>query len=248
MTGIVLVTGSGRGIGAATAKLAARRGWAVCINYLNNEARAREVADGIRAGGGRAILVQADTADEDAVVRMFEQIDRELGRLNALVNNAGITGKASRLEGYSAAELRRVLDVNVTGTMLCTREAIKRMSTRHGGAGGSIVNLSSIAAVIGGANSWTPYAAAKGAINSLTTGLSRELGGEGIRVNALMPGLIDTEIHAAAGVGDRLAQLAPSVPMGRIGTAEECAEAILWLMSNEAGYLTGASIPISGGR
>src|SRR5687768_7062781 len=164
MTGIVLVTGSGRGIGAATAKLAARRGWAVCINYLNNEARAREVADGIRAGGGRAILVQADTADEDAVVRMFEQIDREFGRLNALVNNAGITGKASRLEGYSAAELRRVLDVNVTGTMLCTREAIKRMSTRHGGAGGSIVNLSSIAAVIGGANNWTPYAAAKGAI------------------------------------------------------------------------------------
>ena len=248
MTGIALITGSGRGIGAATAKLAARRGFAVCINYLDKEDRARAVADDIRAAGGRAILAQADTADESAVVRMFEQIDRKLGRVTALVNNAGITGKAGRLETYDAAAIRRVLDVNVVGAMLCTREAIKRMSTKYGGAGGTIVNLSSVAAVLGGANSWTPYAAAKGAINSLTIGLARELAGEGIRVNAVMPGLIDTEIHAAAGVGNRLAQLAPTVPMGRIGTAEECAEAIVWLMSSEAAYMTGALIPISGGR
>jgi NAD(P)-dependent dehydrogenase (short-subunit alcohol dehydrogenase family) len=248
MTGIALITGSGRGIGAATARLAAKRGYTVCINYLAQEDRARAVADEIRAGGGRAILVQADTADEAAVIRMFEEVDLTLGRVTALVNNAGITGKAGRLESCDAADMRRILDVNVVGTMLCSREAAKRMSTKNGGSGGSIVNLSSIAAVLGGANSWTPYAAAKGAINSFTVGLSRELAGEGIRVNALLPGLIDTEIHAAAGVADRLKALAPTVPMGRIGTAEECAEAIVWLMSNEAAYMTGALIPISGGR
>ena len=248
MTGIALITGSGRGIGAATAKLAAKRGYAVCINYLSQADRARAVADEIRAGGGRAIVAQADTADEAAVMAMFEQIDRDLGPITSLVNNAGITGKAGRLETYDAAAMRRVLNVNVLGAMLCSREAAKRMSTKNGGAGGTIVNLSSIAAVLGGANSWTPYAAAKGAINSFTIGLSRELAPEGIRVNAIMPGLIDTEIHAAAGVGDRLKELAPTVPMGRIGTAEECAEAILWLMSNEAAYITGALIPISGGR
>jgi NAD(P)-dependent dehydrogenase (short-subunit alcohol dehydrogenase family) len=247
---IALITGSGRGIGAATAKLAAKRGYAVCINYLNQEDRARAVTDEIRAGGGRAILVQADTADEAAVTRMFEEVDRGLGRVTSLVNNAGVTGKAGRLESYDAAAIRRVLDVNVVGAMLCSREAAKRMSTKNGGSGGTIVNLSSIAAVLGGAGSWTPYAAAKGAINSFTVGLAREreLAGEGIRVNAIMPGLIDTEIHAAAGVGDRLKALAPTVPMGRIGTAEECAEAIVWLMSNEAAYMTGALIPISGGR
>jgi NAD(P)-dependent dehydrogenase (short-subunit alcohol dehydrogenase family) len=248
MTGIALVTGSGRGIGAATAKLAARRGYAVCINYLNQADRAQAVVHEIRAAGGRAMMVQADTADESAVVSMFEQIDRELGRITSLVNNAGITGKAGRLESYDATALRRILDVNVVGAMLCSREAAKRMSTKNGGSGGTIVNLSSIAAVLGGANSWTPYAAAKGAINSFTVGLSRELAAEGIRVNALMPGLIDTEIHAAAGVGDRLQALIPTVPMGRIGTAEECAEAIVWLMSNEAAYMTGALIPVSGGR
>ena len=248
MTGIALITGSGRGIGAATAKLAARRGHAVCINYLSQEERARTVADEIRAGGGRAILVQADTADEGAVTRMFEDIDRELGPVTSLVNNAGITGKAGRLESYDAAAIRRVLEVNVVGAMLCSREAAKRMSTKNGGQGGTIVNLSSIAAVLGGANSWTPYAAAKGAINSFTVGLSRELAGEGIRVNAIMPGLIDTEIHATAGAGDRLKALVPTVPMGRIGTAEECAELIVWLMSNEAAYMTWALIPISGGR
>src|SRR3712207_220314 len=188
MTGIALITGSGRGIGAATAKLAARRGYAVCINYLAQEDRARAVADEIRAGGGRAILVQADTADEAAVIRMFEEIDRELGPVTSLVNNAGITGKAGRIESYDAATIRRILDVNVVGAMLCSREAAKRMSTRNGGRGGTIVNLSSIAAVLGGANQWTAYAAAKGAGNSPTVGLAREVRGGGHRVNAVKPG------------------------------------------------------------
>jgi NAD(P)-dependent dehydrogenase (short-subunit alcohol dehydrogenase family) len=248
MTKIALVTGSGRGIGAATALLAAKRGYAVCINYISREERARAVADEIRAGGGRAMLWQADTADEAAVVAMFEAVDRELGRVDALVNNAGITGKAGRIDSYDAAAIRRVLDVNVTGLMLCTREAVRRMSTKNGGKGGAIVNLSSIAAVLGGANQWTAYAAAKGAVNALTIGLARAWAADGIRVNAIMPGLIETEIHAEAGLGDRLKQLAPTVPMGRTGTAEECAEAILWLLSKEAAYVTGAIVPVSGGR
>ena len=245
---IALVTGSGRGIGAATALLAAKRGYAVCVNYLGREGRARAVVDEIRAGGGRAMLVQADTADEGAVVAMFEAIDRELGPLTALVNNAGITGRAGRLDAYDAAAIRRVLDVNVTGVMLCTREAVGRMSTKNGGKGGAIVNLSSVAGVLGGANQWTAYAAAKGAVNTLTVGLAREWAAEGIRVNAILPGLIETEIHAEAGLGDRLKELAPTVPMGRTGTAEECAEAILWLLSDAASYVTGALLPVSGGR
>jgi len=248
MAGVVLVTGSGRGIGAATARLAARRGHAVFVNYAEREDRARAVVEEIRAGGGRAAMGRADVSREDEVEAMFAAVDRELGPLTGLVNNAGITGPATRLEGYDAATIRRVLDVSVVGTMLCTRQAARRMSTKHGGGGGSIVNLSSVAATIGGAGQWTAYAAAKGAVNSLTVGLSRELAPEGIRVNALLPGLIDTEIHAAAGLGDRLAQLAPSVPAGRIGTAEECAEAIVWLLSGEAAYLTGALIPVAGGR
>jgi NAD(P)-dependent dehydrogenase (short-subunit alcohol dehydrogenase family) len=248
MAGVALVTGSSRGIGAATARLAARRGFAVCVNYLSREERAREVVDEIRAGGGRAIMVQADTANEGEVRRLFKAIDRELGPVTSLVNNAGITGKAGRHDSYDADAIRRVLDVNVIGAMLCTREAVKRMSTKAGGGGGTIVNVSSIAAVLGGANQWIPYAAAKGAMNSLTVGFSRELAGESIRVNAIMPGLIDTEIHAEAGIGDRLQKVIPTVPMGRIGTAEECAEAILWLMSSEAAYMTGAVIPITGGR
>ncbi|HEX8662632.1 MAG TPA: SDR family oxidoreductase [Beijerinckiaceae bacterium] len=248
MSPIVLVTGSGRGIGAATALLAAKRGYAVCVNYLGREERARAVVDEIRAGGGRAMLVQADTADEGAVVAMFEAVDRELGPVTALVNNAGITGRAGRLDSYDAAAIRRVLDVNVTGLMLCTREAVRRMATRNGGQGGAIVNLSSVAGVLGGANQWTAYAAAKGAVNTLTVGLAREWAADGIRVNAIMPGLIETEIHAEAGLGDRLKQLAPTVPMGRTGTAEECAAAILWLLSDEASYVTGALLPVSGGR
>jgi NAD(P)-dependent dehydrogenase (short-subunit alcohol dehydrogenase family) len=248
MAGVVLVTGSGRGIGAATARLAARRGHAVFVNYAEREDRARAVVEEIRAGGGRAAMGRADVSREEEVEALFAAVDRELGPVTGLVNNAGITGPATRTEDYDAATVRRILDVNIMGTLLCTQAALRRMSTRRGGAGGSIVNLSSVAATLGGAGQWTAYAAAKGAVNSMTIGLSKELGPEGIRVNALLPGLIDTEIHAAAGVGDRLEKLAPSIPMGRIGTAEECAEAIVWLLSGEAAYITGALIPVTGGR
>ncbi|WP_424136974.1 SDR family oxidoreductase [Roseomonas chloroacetimidivorans] len=248
MAGVVLVTGSGRGIGAATARLAARRGHAVFVNYAEREDRARAVVEEIRAGGGRAAMGRADVSREEEVEALFAAVDRELGPVTGLVNNAGITGPATRTEDYDPTTVRRILDVNIMGTLLCTQAALRRMSTRRGGAGGSIVNLSSVAATLGGAGQWTAYAAAKGAVNSLTIGLSKELGPEGIRVNALLPGLIDTEIHAAAGVGDRLEKLAPSIPMGRIGTAEECAEAIVWLLSGEAAYITGALIPVTGGR
>jgi NAD(P)-dependent dehydrogenase (short-subunit alcohol dehydrogenase family) len=245
---VVLITGSGRGIGASAAKLAASRGWDVCVNYLNKPERAEAVVADIRKGGGKAIAVQADTSNEADVKRLFEKVDAELGQLDALVNNAGIVGKAGKLESFDAAAIRRVFDVNVLGTFLCTQQAAKRMSTKNGGKGGAIVNVSSVAAVLGGANQWLHYAAAKGAVNTLTVGLAKELAGEGIRVNALMPGLIDTEIHAEAGVADRLQKVIPLVPMGRIGTPEECAEAIVWLMSGEAAYMVGAIVPLTGGR
>ena len=248
MAGIVVITGSSRGIGAASALLAAKRGWAVCVNYVTQADRAEQVVAAIRAGGGKAIAVRADTAREADVKRLFERVDADLGRLTALVNNAGITGRAGRLETFDAATMRRVLEVNVIGTLLCTQEAVKRMSTKLGGQGGAIVNVSSVAAQLGGANQWIPYGAAKGAVNSITTGSAKEFAPEGIRVNAIMPGLIDTEIHIEAGVGDRLQKVIPQVPMGRIGTAQECAEAILWLMSGEAAYMTGANLLISGGR
>ena len=248
MNGIALITGSGRGIGAATALLAAKRGWAVCVNYVTKADRAEQVVAAIRAGGGKAIAVQADTAKEDEVKRLFERVDADLGRLTALVNNAGITGRAGRLETFDAPTMRRILEVNVMGTLFCTQEAAKRMYSKQGGQGGAIVNVSSLAAQLGGANQWIPYAAAKGAVNAVTTGAAKEFAPEGIRVNAIMPGLIDTEIHAEAGVGDRLQKVIPQVPMGRIGTAQECAEAILWLMSGEAAYMTGTNLLLSGGR
>jgi NAD(P)-dependent dehydrogenase (short-subunit alcohol dehydrogenase family) len=248
MSGVALITGSGRGIGAATAKLAAQRGYAVCVNYLKNEERAAEVVADIRAAGGKAIMVQADTANEREVIELFKRVDTELGPITALINNAGITGKAGRLDSYDADAIRRIFEVNVVGSMLCSQQAVQRMSTRNGGAGGVIVNLSSLAAQLGGGNQWIPYAAAKGAINSFTVGLAKEVAAEGIRVNAIAPGLIQTEIHAEAGVGDRLAKVLPQVPMGRIGTAEECAEAILWLMSGEAAYMIGSVLTLSGGR
>lgn len=248
MSGVAIITGSGRGIGAASARLAARRGYAVCVNYLKNEERAQAIVAEIRSGGGRAILVQADTANESEVIRLFERVDAELGPLTALVNNAGITGRAGRLDSFDAAAMRRVLDVNVTGTLLCSQQAVKRMSTSNGGAGGAIVNVSSLAATQGGADRWIPYAAAKGAVNSITIGLAKEVATEGIRVNAISPGLITTEIHEAAGLGERLQKMIPMVPMQRLGTAEECAEAILWLMSGEAAYMTGCTLSLSGGR
>lgn len=248
MARVAIITGSGRGIGAAAAKLAASRGWAVCVNYAGKADRAEAVVAEIRGAGGKAIAVQADVSKEEDVRRLFETTDRELGRLDSLVNNAGIVLKAGKLQDFDAATVRRVLDVNVTGTFLCSQQAARRMSTKSGGAGGTIVNVSSVAAVLGGANQWLPYAAAKGAVNTLTLGLAKELAAEGIRVNALMPGMIQTEIHAEVGMADRLQKALPMVPMGRIGTPEECAEAILWLMSNEAAYMIGAIIPLTGGR
>ena len=246
---VVLITGSGRGIGAATARLAAKRGYAVCVNYVTNAERAEQVVSEIRSGGGKAIAVQADTGDEDAIVALFGHVDRALGRLTALVNNAGILGQPGRLETVGDTAIRRVLDVNVRGVMLCAREAVKRMSTRHGGGGGSIVNVSSIAAMNGGANQWLAYAASKGAINTFTVGLAKEVAAEGIRVNAISPGLIATEIRVDAGLGDSVDRaIIPQVPMGRIGTPDECAEAIFWLMSDAAPYVTGAILPVTGGR
>ncbi|HVL57193.1 MAG TPA: SDR family NAD(P)-dependent oxidoreductase [Burkholderiaceae bacterium] len=245
---VALITGSGRGIGAATAKLAAARGFDVAVNYVRNADAAEQVADEIRAAGAKAIAICADTADPAQVGAMFERIDAELGPVSALVNNAGITGKAGRLERYGADEMRRVIDVNVLGVLLCSQQAARRMSTRHGGAGGTIVNVSSMAATLGGANTWIPYAAAKGAVNTLTVGMSRELAAEGIAVNAVLPGLVDTEIHAEAGVADRLKNMLPQIPIGRIGTADECAQVIVWLMADAPAYMTGGLLPVSGGR
>jgi NAD(P)-dependent dehydrogenase (short-subunit alcohol dehydrogenase family) len=248
LAGNLVITGGGRGIGAATARLAAKRGYAVAINYVGNRAAADRVVAEIASAGGRAIAVQGDVANEADVRRLFETAERELGALGGLVNNAGITGMPARVEDLGLAELERILAVNVVGTVLCAREAVRRLSTKHGGAGGGIVNVSSMAATMGGANQWVAYAAAKGAVNSFTIGLAREVAAEGIRVNAVSPGLIDTEIHAAAGIGDRLEKLTPTVPMQRIGSAEEVAEAILWLLSGEAAYTIGTIINISGGR
>jgi NAD(P)-dependent dehydrogenase (short-subunit alcohol dehydrogenase family) len=246
--GSLIVTGASRGIGAAIARLMARTGAAVAVNYSRDEAGAAEVVDAIARAGGRAVAIKADVAREEAVSRLFETAARELGPLIGLVNNAGITGGFARVEALTAAAITEVLAVNVAGAFLCAREAVRRMSTRHGGSGGAIVNVSSLAARIGGGGEWVHYAASKGAINSFTVGLAREVGAEGIRVNAVAPGLIDTELHAAAGAPERLARLAPSTPMQRIGTAMEVAEAVAWLLSPAASYVTGTILEIGGGR
>jgi NAD(P)-dependent dehydrogenase (short-subunit alcohol dehydrogenase family) len=245
---IALITGASRGIGAATARLLAERGHDVAINYMRNAAAAERVAADVRALGRRALLVCADVADEGAVLAMFEAVDQGLGRLTALVNNAGIVDMKARLDEMSAARFRRMLDVNVLGTLLCSREAVKRMSTRHGGAGGSIVNLSSIAASLGAPAMYVDYAASKGAIDSLTLGLGRELASEGVRVNAVRPGIIDTEIHADSGDAQRAHSAASIIPMQRPGTALEIAQAIVWLVSDEASYVTATVLGVSGGR
>ncbi len=248
INGSLIVTGASRGIGAAIARLMARTGAAVAVNYSRDEAGAAEVVDAIARAGGRAVAIKADVAREEAVSRLFETAARELGPLIGLVNNAGITGGFARVEALTAAAITEVLAVNVAGAFLCAREAVRRMSTRHGGSGGAIVNVSSLAARIGGGGEWVHYAASKGAINSFTVGLAREVGAEGIRVNAVAPGLIDTELHAAAGAPERLARLAPSTPMQRIGTAMEVAEAVAWLLSPAASYVTGTILEIGGGR
>jgi len=244
----VLVTGGGRGIGAATAWLCAQQGWAVAVNYAADAAAANTVVERIRNAGGRALACQADVADEAQVMSMFARIDAELPPLSALVNNAGVVDLPARVDGMSLPRLQRMFAINVFGSFLCAREAVKRMSTRHGGQGGTIVNLSSAAARLGAPGQYVDYAAAKGAIDTFTLGLAKEVALEGIRVNAVRPGIIETDIHASGGQPDRAQQMAPLVPMQRAGSAEEVAQAIVWLMSDASSYTTGAVIDVSGGR
>lgn len=248
MKKVLLVTGGSRGIGAATALLAARRGYAVAVNYTANPVAADSVVATIRAGGGEAIAVQADVAQEDQVLAMFKTVDAQLGRLTALVNNAGVVDVPARVDEMGVARWRRMFDINVLGTLICSREAVLRMSTRHGGSGGAIVNLSSAASRLGSAHQYVDYAAAKGAVDAFTLGLAKEVAAEGIRVNAVRPGLIDTDIHASGGLPDRVQQLAHQVPMQRGGTAQEVAHTILWLLSEEASYTTMSLVEVSGGR
>ena len=248
MKPIALITGGSRGIGAATCLLAARAGFAVAVNYQSNSLAADEVVRQIRAEGGTAITVQADVAHEDQVLAMFAKVDAKLGRISALVNSAGVVDVASRVDGMTVARLKRMFDTNVVGSFVCAREAVRRMSTAHGGAGGVIVNLSSVAATLGSPGQYVDYAASKGAIDTFTVGLAREVANEGIRVNAVRPGVIETEIHASGGEPDRAARLAGAIPMKRPGTAMEVAQAVVWLMSDAASYTTGALLDVGGGR
>ena len=248
MNACMLVTGASRGIGAATALLGAARGYTVAVNYVADKAAALNVCSRIEAIGGQAFAVQADVAQEDQVLAMFAALDAHDLPLTALVNNAGVVGLVGPFVEYSAARLKRTFDVNVYGAFLVAREALKRMSIAHGGRGGAIVNLSSAAARIGSPNEFIDYAASKGAIDSMTLGLSKEFAAHGVRVNAVRPGLIDTEIHASAGAPERVQRFTPMIPMQRAGQAEEVAQAILWLLSAEASYITGTFLDVSGGR
>ena len=244
----VLVTGGGRGIGAATSLLCAQHGWAVAVNYASGEAPAEAIVAQVRAAGGTALAVQADVSDEAQVLAMFATLERELPPLGALVNNAGVVDVQARVDVMSLPRLQRMFAINVFGSFMCAREAVKRLSTKHGGQGGVIVNLSSAASRIGSPGQYVDYAAAKGAIDVFTMGLAKEVALEGIRVNAVRPGIIETEIHASGGLPDRAKQMAPLVPMQRAGSAEEVAQAILWLMSDASSYTTGSVVDVTGGR
>jgi NAD(P)-dependent dehydrogenase (short-subunit alcohol dehydrogenase family) len=245
---VLLITGGSRGIGAATALLAAQDGWAVAVNYANNQAAANQVVQAIAQAGGQAIAVQGDVADEAQIARLFATVDQQLGRVTGLVNNAGVVDVTARVEDMSWQRLERMMRINVLGTFACAKEAIRRMSTRHGGQGGVIVNLSSAAARLGAPGQYVDYAASKGAIDTFTMGLAKELATENIRVNAVRPGVIDTDIHASGGLPNRARDLASQIPMQRPGTAEETAQAIVWLLSDKASYVTGSCLDVAGGR
>jgi len=248
MSGVLIVTGASRGVGAAVARLGASRGYDVVVNYASDASAAEEVAGEVRAAGRRAVTARADVSSEADVVALFDAA-AELGTITAVVNNAAITGNTpGRLDAQDVATVRRVLDVNVTGVFLCCREAVRRMSARHGGGGGAVVNVSSTAARTGSPGEWTHYAASKAAVETLTWGLAQEVAGEGVRVNAVAPGLVETGLHAAAGLPDRLERIAPTVPLARAGRPEEIAEAVLWLLSPAASYAVGAVLPVGGGR
>ncbi len=248
MAKVVLITGASRGIGAATALLAAQQGWAVAVNYKTNSLAADEVVRHVRAAGGTAMAVQADVAQHAQVLRMFEAVDAKLGRIDGLVNNAGVVDVPSRVDAMPIERLERMWATNVTSSFVCAGQAVLRMSTLYGGAGGSIVNLSSAAARLGSPGQYVDYAASKAAIDAFTVGLAKEVAAEGIRVNAVRPGIIKTEIHASGGLPHRADQLAPQVPMQRAGTADEVAQAIVWLLSGASSYTTGAVLDVTGGR
>jgi len=248
MAGTVIITGSGRGIGAATARLAAARGWGVCVNYVARPGPAEALMEAIRGAGGRAVAVRARNFDEAEVAALFRTAEEALGPVAALVNNAGVPGRIGRVEALEMATLREVLDVNVVGTILCAREAVRRLSTARGGKGGAILNVSSMASRSGSPGELVAYAAAKAAVETFTYGLAAEVAKEGIRVNCVSAGLIETEIHATAGDAERLQRYATRMPMARAGRPEEVAAAILWLLSEEASYVTGATLPVAGGR
>ena len=248
MDNVIIITGAGRGIGAATALAAARAGYRICINYLADDASAHRVLEQVRALGAEAITVRADVSVEDEIIQLFQRVDKELGRVTALVNNAGTIGHQSRVEEMSEFRLLKLMKTNVVGPMLCARHALQRMSTRHGGPGGAIVNVSSVAARLGSPNEYVDYAASKGALDTFTLGLAKEVAGEGVRVNGVRPGYIFTDFHALSGDAERVRKLEPGIPIGRGGQAAEVAEAILWLLSDKASYTTGSFIDLGGGR
>ncbi len=248
MNPVVLITGGSRGIGAATALRAAQQGFTVAVNYTRDAEAANAVVQQIVTAGGTAIAIQADVADEAQVLAMYQAIDAQLGPVTALVNNAGVVDVAARVDEMSVQRIRRMFEINVLGTFICSREALRRMSTRHGGKGGCIVNVSSVAARLGGPGQYVDYSASKGAIDTFTVGLAKEVATEGVRVNAVRPGIIETDIHASGGQPDRAQQMAPLVPMLRAGSADEVANTIVWLLGPDASYVTGANIDVAGGR